>query len=44
MMQDHCRGQMKRGAEIEECGRVLRTDGQCDNEAEHVAKEAKKKG
>lgn len=40
MMQDYCRYKVLRGIRdvvrvLEECGRVLRTDGHCDNVARH---------
>jgi hypothetical protein len=36
MMQPYCRAKTKRGQVIEECGRVLSTQGVCDRAARHV--------
>lgn len=37
MIQDHCKEQIIRDGVREECGRVLRTDGGCENFDRHVA-------
>lgn len=36
MMQPYCRAKTRRGQQIEECGRVLDTEGRCDRTAAHV--------
>lgn len=36
MMQPYCRARIKRGDRVEECGRVLSTEGFCDRWAAHV--------
>lgn len=36
MMQPYCRARIRRGDRIEECGRVLSTEGVCDSAARHV--------
>jgi hypothetical protein len=37
MMQPYCRAKVRRGEQVEECGRVLSTAGTCDREPRHVA-------
>jgi len=37
MMQPYCRAKVRRGERVEECGRVLSTEGSCDRESRHAA-------
>jgi hypothetical protein len=36
MMQPYCRTKVRSGEVVEECGRVLSTEGTCDREPRHV--------
>ncbi len=36
MMQPYCRAKIRRGDRIEECGRVLSTQGVCDRSVSHL--------
>ncbi len=36
MIQGYCRAKTKRAERVEECGRVLSTEGLCDRAARHV--------
>lgn len=39
MIQDYCTERIIRNGQVEVCGRVLRTDGFCDNEDKHATSE-----